>query len=142
MKKTELDVEEKVETEGSVDVETELLIMEYQKNANPDLMTLKVLEFWGGEEWRQEEGADMRRFVRYLEEDDLVKKYQRNLRPDAETKEALETCWGLDWREDKGEEGRKCILQIIKEKRESVKPSKLRYHQELRTGLGKEWIQT
>ena len=92
MKKTEFDVEEKVETEGSVDVGTKLLIMEYQKNANPDPMTLKVLEFWGGEEWRQDEGADMRRCVRCLEEDDLVQKYQRNLRPDAETKEALETC--------------------------------------------------
>ena len=45
MKKTELDVEEKVETEGSVDVKTKLLIMEYGKNANPDPMTLKVLEF-------------------------------------------------------------------------------------------------
>ena len=40
------------------DAETELLIMEYQKNAKPDPTTLKVLEFF----WRRSlEGTVIRR---------------------------------------------------------------------------------
>ena len=47
IKKAETGVEEKTETESPRDTETEFLIMEYQKNANPDPTTLNVLEvFW------------------------------------------------------------------------------------------------
>ena len=49
-KKAETEVKEKTKTEGPRDVETKLLIMEYPKNAKLDSTTLKVLEFWGGEE--------------------------------------------------------------------------------------------
>ena len=40
----------RTETEGSVDVETELLILKYQKNTDPDIKTLNLQKFWGGEE--------------------------------------------------------------------------------------------
>ena len=44
IKKAETGVEEK--TESPRDAETELLIMEYQKNINLDPTTFKVLEFF------------------------------------------------------------------------------------------------
>ena len=45
MKEAETEAEEKTETENPRDAETKLLIMEYQKNNNPDPTTLKVQVF-------------------------------------------------------------------------------------------------
>ena len=42
------------ETGTSVDTETELLILEYQMKADPNIKTLNLLQFWGGEDWRDE----------------------------------------------------------------------------------------
>ena len=71
-KKAETDVEEKAETEDPRDAETKLLILEYQKNTYPDFKTLKIIEFWGGEEWREDKGEDMRICIWRLVEDELV----------------------------------------------------------------------
>ena len=38
------------------EVETEGLIREYQKNVKPIQNTIKLLEFYGGEDWRKNEG--------------------------------------------------------------------------------------
>ena len=116
--------------------------MEYKKNAKPDPITLKVLELFGGEAWRKDEGTDMRRCIQRLVEDELVQQYQRNSRPYEETRAVLESCGGMAWREDTGEEGRKSIQQVIKEEWKSVKPSVLRYHRALRRELGEELIQS
>ena len=43
------------------DEETEGLIREYQKNAKPTQATMEILEFYGGEKWRIDEGAEMSR---------------------------------------------------------------------------------
>ena len=114
------------------------MIREYQKNANPTLVTLKVLEFYGGDKWRIDEGIEMSRCIQQLVEDELV----QDLMPDEETRNALESAGGITWREDQGIEGRRCILQIIKEEWKNVKPSILRYHRELRRELGEGWIQS
>ena len=37
-------------------VETEGLIKEYQKNAKPTQSDIRLLEFYGGEDWRTNEG--------------------------------------------------------------------------------------
>ena len=66
--------------------------MEYQKNTKPDPTVLKVVEFFGGEALREDEGTDMRRCIQCLVEDELVQQYQRNLRPDKETRAVLESC--------------------------------------------------
>ena len=42
------------ETGAPADVETELLLLEYQQKADPDIKTLNRLEFWGGEDWRED----------------------------------------------------------------------------------------
>ena len=103
MKEAETGLEEKKVTESPRDAETELLIIEYQKNNNLDPTTLKVLEYFGVEEWREDKEIDMRKCIQRLVEDELVQQYQRNSRPDKETREALESCEGTAWREDKGE---------------------------------------
>ena len=118
-----------------------MLILEYQKNANPDSKTLHLLEFWEGEEWREDRGKEMRRFIWRLVEDELIQQYQCNSRPDAETKGVLESCGEEAWSEDIGEEGRKCILLIMKEEWKSLKPSLFRYHQELKKEHGEQWNQ-
>ena len=87
----------------------------------PDSKTLNLLEFWGGEEWREDRGEGMKRCIWHLLEDELIHQYQQNSRPDAETRGILESCGGEAWREDKGEEGRKCILRIVKEEWNSLK---------------------
>ena len=43
MKEAEIEAEEKTETGNPRDSETELWIMEYQKNTKPDLTKLKVM---------------------------------------------------------------------------------------------------
>ena len=59
------------------EVETEGLIREYQRNAKPIQSTIKLLEFYGGEDWRKNEGAGMKRCIQRLVEEELVKEYQR-----------------------------------------------------------------
>ena len=119
IKKAETGVEEKTQTVCPRDAWN----VEYQKNANPDSTTLKVLKFLGGEEMRKDQGTDMRRCIQCLVEDKLVQQYQKNSRPDQETREALESSGGTAWREDEGEERRKGILRTVKEEWKSVKPS-------------------
>ena len=93
-KKAETEIEEKAKIEDPKDAETELLIIEYQKNASPDSETLKILDFWEGEEWREDEGEYMRKCIQRLVEEELVQQYQQNSRPDAETTDILESCGG------------------------------------------------
>ena len=49
---TDIGREEKAKAEEYRDMEMELLIREYQKNANLTQATMKLLEFFGGEESR------------------------------------------------------------------------------------------
>ena len=49
---------------------------------------------------------------------------------------------GITWREDQRAEGIKCNLRIIKEEWKNLKPSVLRYYQELRRELREGWIQS
>ena len=60
------------------EVETEGLIREYQRNTKPIQSTIKLLEFYGGEDWRKNEGAGMKRCIQRLVEEELVKDYQRD----------------------------------------------------------------
>ena len=52
------------------EVETEGLIREYQKNANPIQNTIKLLEFYEGEDWKKNEGAEMKRCIQRLVEEE------------------------------------------------------------------------
>ena len=76
------------------DEETESLIREYQRSAIPNLDNLRLVEFYGGEEWRKDEGAEMSRCIRRIVEKELVDDYQRNLRPSEEVKCALKEIVG------------------------------------------------
>ena len=84
------------------EVETEGLIREYQRNAKPTQSTIRLLEFYGGEDWRKNEGAGMKRCIQRLVEEELVKDYQRDSEPDKETRGTLEEKVGAKWREDQG----------------------------------------
>ena len=64
----------------------------------------------------------------------MIQQYQQSGRLVTETKDILEFWGGENWREDKGEEMQRCILVIVKEEWKILKPSILRYHQELRMG--------
>ena len=99
------------------EVDTEGFIREYQKNAKPIQNTIKLLEFYGGEDWRMNEGAEMKRCIQHLVEEELVKDYQRDSEPEEETRGTLEEKVGAKWREDQGVAGRSYILGIIKEER-------------------------
>ena len=103
---TEIGREEKAEAEEYRDPETKLLIREYQKNANPTQATLKLLEIYGGEEWRIDEGVEMSRCIQHLVVEELIKIYKRDSTPDEETRNALEYAVGMNWRKDQGVEGR------------------------------------
>ena len=87
---TEIGREEKAEAEDYRIRETKLLIGEYQKNANPTLSTMKLLEFYGGYKWRIDKGLEMSRCIQRLVEEELVQNYQRDLMPDEETRNPLE----------------------------------------------------
>ena len=83
------------------------MIREYQKNSNPTPATLKVLEFYGGTEWRIDEGIEMSRCNQRLVEDELVQHYLRESMSVEETRNTLESAGGITWREDQGVEGRR-----------------------------------
>ena len=106
---TDIGREEKAEAEEYRDAETKLLIREYQKKANLTPATLKILEFYGGDKWRIDEGIEMRRCIQHLI-DELEQQYQRSLRPDKETSTVMESSRGTTWREDTGDEVKKNIL--------------------------------
>ena len=55
--------EEDVQIPDDKDVEIEGLIREYKKNAKPIWRAKKILEFYGGEDWRTNEGAEMSRCI-------------------------------------------------------------------------------
>ena len=73
------------------------------------------MEFYGGEDWRKNEGAELKRCIQRLVEDKYVKDYQRDSEPDKEIRGPLEEKVGAKWREDQGVAGRSYILGIIKE---------------------------
>ena len=56
-------IEEEVTVTEEEDGETESLVREYQRNAIPDMCDLKLMEFYGGAEWRLNEGADLKRCI-------------------------------------------------------------------------------
>ena len=72
------------------------------EEANPTQATLKLLEFYGGDEWRIDEGVEMSRCIQRLVEEELVQNYQSDSMPDEETRNALEKAVGMNWREDQG----------------------------------------
>ena len=84
------------------DEETESLIREYQRSPIPDMYNLRLVEFYGGEEWRKNEGAEIRRCIQRIVEKELVDSYQKNSRPSEEVRCALEEIVGEDWREEQG----------------------------------------
>ena len=84
----------------------------------------------------------MRRCIQHLVEEDLVHNYQRDSMPDEETRNALEKAVGTNWREDQGVKGKSYTMRIIKEEWRNIKPIRLRYHRELRGGLGERRIQS
>ena len=73
------------------------MIREYQRNAKPTPSTRRLLEFYGGEDWRKEEGAGMKRCIQRLVEKDLVTDYQRDSEPDEDTRSALEERVRAKW---------------------------------------------
>ena len=87
---------------------------------------MKLLEFFGGDKWRIDEGAEISRCIQGLVQEELVQNYQKVSTLDEETRNTLEYAVGMNWREDQGVEGRSCILQIIKEEWKKIKPSILR----------------
>ena len=78
------------------------MIREYQQNAKPTQATMGIIEFYGGQKWRIDEGAEMSRCIQSLVEQELVLNYQRDLTPDEETRNVLEKAAGANWREDQG----------------------------------------
>ena len=70
-------IEEGVTVIEEGDEETESLIREYQMNTIPDAYNLKLVEFYEGEEWRKNEGADIKRCIRRILEMELVDNYQK-----------------------------------------------------------------
>ena len=117
------------------DMEIEGLIREYNKNPKLTQSTMKILEFYGGEDWRTNKGAEMRRCIQQLVEEELVKDYQRDSKSDEDTRHILEERVGASWREDQGVVGRSYILRIIEEEWGNIKPSVLLHHRELRGEL-------
>ena len=71
-----------------------------------------------------------------------IQSYQRDSTPVEGTRNALEKDLGTNCREHQGVEGRSYIMRIIKEEWRNIKPSRLRYHREVRGGLGEGWIQS
>ena len=61
--------EEEVPILDDRDVETEGLIREYQRNAKPTQSTIRLLEFYGGEDWRKNKGAGMKKCIQRLVEE-------------------------------------------------------------------------
>ena len=45
----------------NIDEETESLIRKYQRSAIPESYNLRLIELYGGEDWRKDEGAEMKR---------------------------------------------------------------------------------
>ena len=80
----------------------------------------------------------MSRCIKCLVEEELVHNYQRDSTFDEEARNVLEKAAGTNWRKDQGVEGRSYIMGIIKEEWRNIKLSRLRYHREVRGGLGEE----
>ena len=49
-----------------------------------------MLGFYGEGDWRQDKGAEMKRFIRRRVEAELVNEYQKNAKPTEEVKRKLE----------------------------------------------------
>ena len=79
------------------------------------------MEFYGGEDWRKNEGAGMKRCIQPLVGEELVEEYPRDSEPDKETRGPLKEKVGAKWREDQGVAGRSYILGIIKAERKKIR---------------------
>ena len=106
--------EEKVTVMEEEDGESESLVREYQTSAIPDMCDLKLMEFYGGAEWRLNEEADLKRCIQRILEIELVDNYQKNLRPSDEVRCVLKEIVGENWREEQGLPGRNYIGMIAK----------------------------
>ena len=76
-----------------------------------------MLELYGEGDWRQDKGAEMKRFIRRKVETELVNEYQKNAKPTEEIKRKLEEQIRDKWREDQGVQGRNYILVLVKEEK-------------------------
>ena len=90
----DVEIGEGVTTVEEEDGEIEGLIREYQWNAVPDRSNLRLMEFYGGVEWRTSEGDDLKRCIRRILEIELVDSYQKNSRPSEEVRCELEEMVG------------------------------------------------
>ena len=86
----EIGDEEEVTIIEEEDAEMEDLIREYRKNARPSKETIQLLEYYGEGDWRQNEGADIKRYIQRRVEVELVNEYQKNVEPTEEVKRELE----------------------------------------------------
>ena len=111
-------IEEEVIT---IDEETESLIREYQRSTIPEPYNLRLMEFYGGEYWRKDEGAEMKRCIQRIVEKELIDKYHKNLKPSEEVGCVLEERIGENWREEQGVPGRNYIMMLSKEERNTRK---------------------
>ena len=100
-----------------IQAETESLVREYQRSAIPDMCDLKLMEFYGGAEWRLNEEADLKRCIQRILEIELVDNYQKNSRLSDEVRCALKEIVGENWREEQGLPGRNYIGMIAKRER-------------------------
>ena len=71
---------------------------------------MKILEFYGGDKWRIDKGAEMSICIQSLVEKELVQNYQRDSMPDEKSRNALENDVGMNCREDQEVEGRSCVM--------------------------------
>ena len=66
------------------------MIEDYQRSAIPNQYNLRLVEFYGGVEWRKNEGAELKRCIRRIVEAELEDEYQRNSEPSEEVRRAQE----------------------------------------------------
>ena len=67
---------------------TEFMIENYQRSAIPNQCNLRLVEFYGGEEWRKNKGAELKICIQRIVEAELEEEYQKNLEPSEERKES------------------------------------------------------
>ena len=97
------------------------------------------MEFYGGEDWRKNEGAGMIDVcIKRLVEEELVMDYLWDSEPDEETRYALEERVGAKWREDQGLAGKSYILGIIKEERNQKSENRKEEEKNQESGNTKE----
>ena len=66
------------------------MIESYQRSTIPNQYNLRLVEFYGGEEWRKNKGAELKICIQRIVEAELEDEYQRNSEPSEEVRRALE----------------------------------------------------